>query len=468
MYQGLSMKKNYDYSLFIFRRDLRLEDNSGLLAALEQSTKVLTCFIATPEQLEEKNNPYKSENCLQFMVESLVDLEAQLKKAGGHLTIIHKSPEQALSIIYSAYPFQAVFVNSDYTPYAIKRDTHLANFCKKKKIDFLAHDDYTIQPVGSILTKQKTPFKVFTSFYNAASKLPIRQPIKNNYKNYAKKISCSHSITIKQLERFFSRNNDLTISGGRSEGLKILKKLHTQENYSKMKDLFTYQTTTLSAYNKFGCISIREAYHAITKELGKNHPLIRQLYWRDFFYAISFHFPFVFGEAFQEKFRHLKWAHNKKAFDAWTSGTTGVPIIDACMRQLNTTGLMHNRGRMLVASFLTKDLHINWQAGERYFATKLVDYDPAVNNGNWQWAASTGVDASPYFRIFNPWTQSKEYDPDGEFIKEWIPELKDIPAKHLHRWDKYWNLYNTNYPQPIVDHSVEAKQSLKIYKNSKS
>jgi len=459
------MKKNYDYSLFIFRRDLRLEDNSGLLAALEQSTKVLTCFIATPEQLEEKNNPYKSENCLQFMVESLADLETQLKKAGGHLTIIHQSPEQALSSIYSEYPFQAIFVNSDYTPYAIKRDTHLANFCKKEKIDFLAHDDYTIQPVGSILTKQKTPFKVFTSFYNAASKLPIRQPIKNNYKNYAQKISCKNSISLNHLKKFFTHNSELTVAGGRGEGLKQLKNLTHFESYSKQRDFFTYQTTQLSAYNKFGCVSIREVYHAIAKQLGTSHSLIRQLYWRDFFYNISFSFPFVFGSAFQEKFRTIKWVHNKKFFDAWQSGNTGFPIIDACMRQLNTTGLMHNRGRMLVASFLTKDLHINWQEGERYFATKLIDYDPAQNNGNWQWAASTGVDASPYFRIFNPWTQSKEYDPDAEFIKKWLPELKLVQAKHLHHWDKYYQLYITNYPKPIVDHALEAKQSLAIYKS---
>lgn len=459
------MKKTYDCSLFIFRRDLRLEDNLGLLAALEQSTKVITCFIATPEQLEDKHNLYKADNCVQFMVESLEDLESQLKGAGANLNIIFQSPEKALASIYATHPFEAVFVNKDYTPYAIKRDDHLKTFCKKKDIDFLEYDDYTLQPVGSVLTKQKTPFKVFTSFYNAAKKNAVEKPTHNKHTNYVKSFSCKDSIHLKDLKKFFTPNPDLAVNGGRTEGLKHLKKLNNFESYAKERDLFTYQTTQLSAYNKFGCMSIREVYHAVAKQLGTHHPLIRQLYWRDFFYNISFSFPFVFGSTFQEKFRKLSWTHSKKIFESWTSGTTGFPIIDACIRQLNTTGLMHNRGRMLVASFLTKDLHINWQEGEHYFATKLVDYDPAQNNGNWQWAASTGVDASPYFRIFNPWTQSKEYDPEAAFIKRWIPELKHISAKHLHKWDKYHELYSVDYPRPIVDHAREAKQSLNLYKS---
>ena len=204
-------------------------------------------------------------------------------------------------------------------------------------------------------------------------------------------------------------------------------------------------------------------YHTIAKTLGHNHPLIQQLYWRDFFTHVAFHTPHVFGHAYNKKFEHIPWKHNVAHFEAWQKGKTGFPIVDAGMRQLNQTGFMHNRVRMIVASFLVKNLHINWQKGERYFAQKLIDYDPAVNNGNWQWCASTGCDAQPYFRIFNPWLQQKKFDPHAVYIKTWVPELQKVSVDHIHQWHTLHGSAHA-YPQPIVSHKSTSNQTKLLFK----
>jgi len=225
--------------------------------------------------------------------------------------------------------------------------------------------------------------------------------------------------------------------------------------YAATKDIPALSTSNLSAHLKFGTLSIRETYHAIKKILGPTHLLLRQLYWRDFFTHVAYYSPFVFGHAFHEKYDQLIWEHDDKKFQRWCTGTTGFPIVDAGMRQLTTTGFMHNRVRMIAASFLTKDLHIDWRWGEKFFAQQLIDYDPAVNNGNWQWCASTGCDAQPYFRIFNPWLQQKKFDTECIYIKRWIPELKKVAPATIHTW--YANKLPSNYPKPMVDHTQEAR-----------
>ncbi len=222
-------------------------------------------------------------------------------------------------------------------------------------------------------------------------------------------------------------------------------------------------TSRLSAHLKFGTCSVREVYYAIVQQLSPEHPLLRQLYWRDFFTHIAFHYPHVFGKAFHPQYDNLVWDNNRGHFQRWAEGTTGFPIVDAGMRELNATGFMHNRVRMIVASFLTKDLHISWRWGERYFAQHLVDYDPAVNNGNWQWAASTGCDAQPYFRIFNPWLQQQKFDPDCQYIYRWIPELNGIPATIIHKW--YSKHVDAPYPAPMLDHARESQIAKERYKN---
>ena len=251
--------------------------------------------------------------------------------------------------------------------------------------------------------------------------------------------------------------------GGRKNGLVILKKIKNFKNYDNKRNLLTYETTKLSAYIKFGCVSIREVFKAIKKTGSKD--LIRQLYWRDFYYNILFFFPHVFGNALKTKYSKIIWPNNKSYFEKWKKGKTGFPVIDACMRQLNTTGFMHNRGRLIVSNFLIKLLLIDWQKGEKYFAQKLVDYDPAVNNGNWQWSASTGADSQPYFRIFNPWLQSKKFDKDCKFIKKWIPELQEVKATDIHKWDTKYQVYNgIKYPEPIINYKKMRVLCLALYK----
>nr|WP_280954397.1 deoxyribodipyrimidine photo-lyase [Methanohalophilus levihalophilus] len=263
------------------------------------------------------------------------------------------------------------------------------------------------------------------------------------------------------------RNENLYSKGGRENGLEILDNPKRFENYQDERDYPALDATTgLSAHNKFGTVSIREVYHCLADEFGKNHPLITQLYWRDFFTHLAYNNPHVFGHSFRKKYDSLKWIDDKDSFRKWCEGKTGFPIVDAGMRQLNTTGYMHNRVRMIAASFLVKDLHIDWRWGERYFAQHLVDYDPCVNNGNWQWAASTGADSQPYFRIFNPWLQQTKFDKDCEYIKTWVPELADVDPKRIHRLGHDEKHRIPDYPAPIVDHSREREQSLFMFKSA--
>ena len=273
--------------------------------------------------------------------------------------------------------------------------------------------------------------------------------------NYQKKISLSDSRFISQT------HSENALQGGRKEALHLLKNIAHLKNYKEIRNFPALAGTThLSAHNKFGTVSIREVYQTIVKCFGKTHTLINELYWRDFFTHILYHFPHVLGEAFHKKYNDIRWENNKNFFKKWCLGMTGFPIVDAGMRELNQTGYMHNRVRMIVASFLVKDLHIDWRWGEKYFAQQLIDYDPAVNNGNWQWAASTGCDAQPYFRIFNPWRQQVQYDPDCVYIKKWLPELINISPKIIH--ELYKNKMN-GYPQPLVDHAIASQFSKKMY-----
>ena len=260
----------------------------------------------------------------------------------------------------------------------------------------------------------------------------------------------------------------MIVKGGRKEGIKKLKSIKKYKYYNDERNSLSIRTTELSAYIKFGCISIREVFHVILKHLGKENVLLSQIFWREFYYYIGYYFPRVLeGKNYNRKFDKIKWRWNKKHFEAWKNGQTGFPVVDAGMRQLNTTGYMHNRGRLITSNFLNRILGIDWRHGEKYYATKLVDYDPIVNNGNWQWSASVGVDPKPYTqRIFNPWIQSEKFDKDCKYIKKWIPELKDVSNKHIHEWDNYYKFYDVKYNKPIVDYKVNRKESIKMYKKS--
>lgn len=455
--------KKFKKSVFIFRRDLRLTDNTGLIHALKTSINVIPIFIFNPNQVSKKNI-FKSNNALQFMIDSISDLIKQLRIKKSNLYIFYGNPEKIIEKLITRENIDAIFVNQDYTPYSKSRDEKIKNICAKHSVDFHSIHDLLLTEPTQIAKHNGKPYTIFTPFFKKACFGNIPTPIECSSNNFYKQ-KISYAIKLENIcKNILSKRNPEAFAGGRKSGLEILKSLQKFKNYKIEHDIPELNATTkLSAHNKFGTISIRETYHAICKNLGKNHALIRQLYWRDFFTHVAFHFPYVFGSAFHTKYNSIKWQNNKVKFKAWCNGETGFPIIDAGMRELNTTGFMQNRVRMITASFLVKDLHIDWRWGEKYFATKLVDYDPSVNNGNWQWCASTGCDAQPYFRIFNPWIQQKKFDRECLYIKKWVPELKYLSSKEIHRLSNGRNSL-PRYPKPIINHKYESKLAILSFK----
>ncbi len=451
---------SYKKSLFIFRRDLRLHDNKGLNEALRSSEKVVPCFIFDPRQITEKNK-YRSENALQFMFESIEDLRQQLKKHGARLYTFFGKADEVVEKLIAQEKINAVYVCRDYTPFSLHRDEALHKKAVHYGVDFYQINDALLHEPEEVATNNGEPYSVFTPFYKRSRQLPVTLSEKLVGDNFYKQPIAGHKkYTV--YDCIESKNEQCTILGGTVQAEKILKNIHTFKNYTQEHDFPAIATTHLSAHNKFGTVSIRQVYHTIKKVLGINHPLLRQLYWRDFFYSAAYFSPFVFGQPFRAKYANIAWSQNTKLFKRWCQGSTGFPLVDAGMRELNATGFMHNRLRLIVGSFLVKDLHIDWQWGERYFAQNLVDYDPCVNNGNWQWVASTGSDSQPYFRVFNPWLQQKKFDNQCIYIKRWIPELKNVPQSVIHTWFKQKTKIN-GYPLPMVDHGIESKKSKLLY-----
>lgn len=364
-----------------------------------------------------------------------------------------------------------IFFNRDYTPYALKRDKDIANFCESKNIVLVNKEDYLLHKIGSISKNDNSIYKVFTPFKNKGLKLEVKKPKKCSFETLSKlEDNLYNSINSSSDYIDISFNNKIIYQGGRNNALQQIKKLKNQSNYNHDRNMLIKSTSKLSAYIKFGNLSIREVYWKIKKLYGNSNNLIDQLYWREFYFYIAFYFPKVLkGENYNSKYDDIKWNTNKKIFEKWCNGNTGYPIIDAGMNELNETGYMHNRARLITSNFLNRILGMDWRLGEKYYSTKLVDYDPSVNNGNWQWIASTGVDPKPYFqRLFNPWTQGLKYDKNAEYIKKWVPQLKDIPSKDLHNWEeKYMNydLKKLKYFKPIVSYKEGRKLSIEMYRS---
>jgi deoxyribodipyrimidine photo-lyase len=357
----------------------------------------------------------------------------------------------------------AVIVNRDYTPYSQQRDKKLEAVCKTGQISFYSFDDALLHPPEKTLKKDGKPYTVFTPYFRNASQLKVLAPVENTGTNYFQ-----GSIPFAKDESVFPKPAVKNVLiGGRTAALKILKTLSSFGNYAKLRDFPAEDYSThLSPYLKFTVCSPREVYAWLRHSLSPDNGLIRSLYWRDFFTSIAFFFPHVFKGAFRPKFDAIKWSDDKQAFELWCKGLTGFPIVDAGMREMNATGFMHNRVRMIAASFLIKDLHVDWRWGEKYFAQTLIDYDPAVNNGNWQWVASTGCDAQPYFRIFNPWNQQKKFDPKCVYIKKWIPELREFPSKTIHKWyEEKYRAGCREYPAPMTEHKAAATEALRAYRS---
>ena len=451
-------------NIFIFRRDFRLIDNKGLEYAMNNFDNIIPIFIFTPEQITTKNK-FISNNSIQFMIESLQDLDSELHKNNSKLHIFKGNNITVLKKIHKQINIDNIIFNKDYTPYAIKRDNSIEKFCKQNNINCVMIEDYLLHPIGTLLKDNNDPYTVYTPFKNNGLKFTVDKPLKNKIKNLISENKLKTNEYIK-----YQTNENILVRGGRLNGLKQLKNIKNQKKYNTNRNNLTIQTSLLSAYIKYGCVSIREVYWHILNLFGKSNQLISQLFWREFYFYIAYYFPQVLkGKNYNTKYDAIKWNTNNKLFKAWCDGLTGYPIIDAAMTELNTTGYMHNRGRLITSNFLNRILGQDWRKGEQYFATQLTDYDPSVNNGNWQWIASTGVDPKPYFqRLFNPWLQSKKFDKNAEYIKKWLPQLSDIPAKELHEWEKYsinYDLNDINYIKPIVDYKTQRKLSVDMYRD---
>ena len=452
-------------SIFIFRRDFRIKDNTAWNEMLkEENNSIYPIFIFTPEQIG-KANKYKSDNAVQFMIESLLELSKEIK-----MTFCYGEIDDVLNNIIKNNKIEAIYTNTDYTPYSVKREAIIDKICKQHEIKFNHYHDITLYEPNTIRTSSNQIYQKFTPFYRYCLEEKVREPTTkntNNSDNTISKPKTKYAIDKSKLSKFYEENENIHIHGGRDNALKILHKINNYKDYEDTRNVMHLDTTNLSAYLKFGCISIREAYHYFVDKLGKKHPLVRQLIWREFYYHLGHGFIERFGKSLKIKYDKIKWGNNVSWFKKWKEGKTGYPIIDACMMQLNTTGYMHNRGRLIVSSFLIKNLMIDWRYGEKYFARKLVDYDVLVNQGNWQWTSGSGADSQPYFRVFNPSLQSERYDKDAIYIKKWLPQLKDIEPKHLHNWEKYYQEYNLKeikYWEPMVNYTESKKKGISMYK----
>jgi deoxyribodipyrimidine photo-lyase len=424
-------------SVFWFRRDLRLEDNKGLHEALKAGEKVLCFFIFDKNILDKLND--RDDARLGFIHSSLENIKSELKELGSDLFIHYGVPKEGWSKICSQFDIQAVYYNEDYEPYAIKRDKEVAKILKEQSIDFFGFKDQVIFAKNEILKSDGKPYTVYTPFKRRwLETLTPKDLASVNNKKYFNNFLNIKDLSFPSLKKLGFEKSSIFIPSS-----KVKKSI--LESYDKTRDIPSINgTSLLGIHLRFGTVSVRRLAQ---KGFELNDTWLSELIWREFFMQILWHFPHVTQGAFREKYNKIKWKNDKKEFEKWCQGKTGYPLVDAGMRELNQTGHMHNRVRMLAASFLVKHLLIDWRWGEKYFASKLLDFDLASNNGNWQWVAGTGCDAAPYFRIFNPETQQKKFDPDFVYITKWVPE------------------YGTeSYPGPMVDHKMAYNRALATYK----
>jgi len=436
---------------------MRVADNSALLQAAAESDEVIACFIFDPAILERFRG---HERRLLFLVQSIEDLDRQVTECGGSLRIFNGNPVDVVEQLFQQKRIDAVYINRDYTPFARRRDSALKRACERYGGRLSVSADALLNEPEAVLKSDGTPYVVFTPYHRAALAHKINQPEYERPANLAGINVPGYSLAEADVPQPPVTS---PIIGGRDRAIDILRHIDALEDYEEDRDYPARSgTSRLSAHLKFGTCSVREAHHQISGALGTSHPLLRQLHWRDFFTQVGFHFPHVFGHAFRRQYDAIPWTGTDEAFDSWCRGETGFPIVDAAMHELIATGYMHNRARMIVASFLVKNLHVDWRAGEAVFAKHLIDYDPAVNNGNWQWAASTGCDAQPYFRVFNPWRQQRRFDPDASYIKTWLPALAEWSATDIHGLEKH----PSGYLPQIVDLKTSAAEIKERFKQA--
>ena len=421
-------------NIFWFRRDLRLEDNTALEKALASGLPVLPVFIFDTNIIDELP---RDDARISLIHEKLLEINGILNRSGSSVKVLKGDPAKIWKQLISESDIHAVYINKDYEPYAINRDNKIEQILKKNGIKLFGFRDQVIFEEGEITKTDNNPYTIFTPYKNRWMKVLNENPLRmsaivnNKSGNYLK---CRYEFPSLQEIGFLKS----TIKA-RPYDLSVIPEYH------KYRDLpAADRTSYLSPHLRFGTVSIR---HLVGTALNRNPGFLNELIWREFFMQILFHFPTVVTDNFKPVYDFIQWRNDEKEFRRWCDGETGYPIVDAGMNQLNKSGYMHNRVRMITAGFLCKHLLIDWRWGEAYFARKLLDYELSSNNGNWQWAAGTGCDAAPYFRIFNPETQQKKFDPKQEYIRKWVD-----------------NYGKPDYPEKIVDHDFARQRALAVYK----
>jgi deoxyribodipyrimidine photo-lyase len=428
-----------EVSIFWFRRDLRLDDNAALYHALHSGKPVLPVFIFDEKILSKLEN--KHDKRVDFIHRTLTELKSELKKLGSDLLVFHGTPFRVYKKLISEYSVKSVFTNHDYEPYAKERDAEIAALLNENGASFKTFKDQCIFEKDEVLKDDGKPYTVYTP-YSKKWKAKMNAfylksyPTEKYFSNFLK----FQADSFPSLEEMGFEKTDVAVPSSDFE-LGIIK------NYHKTRDVPSLSgTSRLSVHLRFGTISIRKLAKLAFET---NEKFLNELIWRDFYMMILWHFPHVVEGAFRPAYDKIEWEHNEQHFEAWCKGETGYAIVDAGMRELNETGFMHNRVRMIVASFLTKHLLLDWRWGEAYFAEKLLDFELSSNNGGWQWASGSGCDAAPYFRVFNPYLQTEKFDPQLKYIQKWVPEFQEL-----------------TYPQPIVDHKFARQRAIDRYQKA--
>lgn len=425
-------------SICWFRRDLRIHDNNAFFQALNGENSVLPLFIYDSDILD--NLPNKEDARLAFIHEQLVSLNKILTKNGSSVYTSYGKPLEVFEKLSKEFDIKTIYCNKDYEPYARQRDAEILAFAERNQIKFLSYKDQVIFEESEIMKADGKPYTIYTPYSKIWKQKFFSQEIpKFASQDVLSNLVQNNEFPFLNLEDIGFKNIESGIEKP-SIDKSIIKDYHNTRNIPSIEG-----TTRLSIHLRFGTVSVRELAK-ITQDL--NETWLNELIWREFFMMILFHFPNVMTQSFKPKYDRIEWRNNEEEFAAWCSGNTGYPIVDAGMRQLNKTGWMHNRVRMVVASFLIKHLLIDWRWGEAYFAEKLLDYDLSANNGNWQWAAGSGCDSAPYFRIFNPTLQTKRFDPKLEYIRKWIPN------------------YDSQILPEIVEHQFARERVLQTFKKA--
>lgn len=424
-----------EITIFWFRRDLRLTDNHGLYRALDISKNVLPIFIFDIEILSQLEN--KEDKRVDFIFQTLLTINQYLEKKGKSIKIFHGKPLEIFKKLANDYLIENVFCNEDYEPSGIKRDGEIESFLTQKNIVFKQFKDQVHFHKDEILKSDGNPYSIYTPY----SKQWLLKYREQKVEIYPSEKHLQNLINVEKqnitLEQIGFKKTNYEFESPKLEA-SILK------TYHETRDFPTTKTSEMSVHLRFGTISVRKLAFEAEK---LNETYLKELIWREFFMQILYHFPKVINESFKRKYDNISWLYDEKNLKNWQEGKTGYPIVDAGMRQLNESGFMHNRVRMVCASFFTKHLLMDWRIGEAYFAEKLLDYDLSANNGNWQWSAGTGCDSAPYFRVFNPEEQQKKFDPDFKYIKKWVKEFG-----------------KKDYPKPIVEHKFARLRALETYK----